>query len=67
VAERVRQRVAAQPIETDKGQIDVTVSLGVTVISNQDTDLSGLLNRADQAMYAAKSVGRNCVVVVEAG
>ena len=65
VAERLRQRIAGQPISTDKGQIAVTVSLGISILSSQVKDLAGLLVRADQAMYVAKTSGRNCVVVAE--
>jgi diguanylate cyclase (GGDEF)-like protein len=65
VAERLRQRISSQPIYTDKGPIAVTVSLGISILTNQVMDLAGLLNRADQAMYVAKSSGRNCVVVAE--
>ncbi len=65
VAERLRQRISSQSIDTDKGAIAVTVSLGLSILTSQVTDLAGLLNRADQAMYVAKSSGRNCVVVAE--
>ena len=65
IAERVRQRIASQMFDTDKGPIAVTVSMGISVLHGETIDLTGLLNRADQAMYAAKSAGRNCVVVAE--
>ncbi len=63
VAERLRQRISSEPIHTEKGPVAVTVSMGISILSNQITDLTGLLIRADQAMYVAKSSGRNCVVV----
>jgi diguanylate cyclase (GGDEF)-like protein/PAS domain S-box-containing protein len=65
VAERLRVRVAGQTYETDQGPIAVTVSQGIGGAAG-DIDLAELLNRADQAMYAAKTAGRNCVVVAEA-
>lgn len=65
VAERLRQQVADQPFNTEKGNVSVTVSMGVSVLKGQSLDLPGLLNRADQAMYAAKAAGKNCVVVSE--
>ncbi|MDR3574330.1 MAG: diguanylate cyclase [Anaerolineaceae bacterium] len=81
VAERLRQVISESLIMTEKGNIKVTVSLGVTsmatgAVAKEYTDLrskdilrdestqdwAALLNRADQAMYMAKSTGRNCVV-----
>lgn len=51
-AERVRQRV--------ERELPVTVSVGVAAAGADDTAES-LLDRADQALYAAKSAGRNRV------
>jgi diguanylate cyclase (GGDEF)-like protein len=65
MAERLRQQVADQPFDTEKGTVSVTVSMGVSVLRGQSLDLPGLLNRADQAMYAAKAAGKNCVIVSE--
>ena len=62
VAERIREDMATKPIETDKGNLTVTISLGVC-----DTSLSGvtraadLVRKADEALYAAKKDGRNRV------
>jgi diguanylate cyclase (GGDEF)-like protein/PAS domain S-box-containing protein len=65
IAERLRQRIAGQLFITDKGPIGVTVSLGVAMMSGEMLDLNSMLNQADQAMYAAKFAGRNCVVLAE--
>jgi diguanylate cyclase (GGDEF)-like protein len=62
VAERVRQAVANQPIATARGDLTVTISIGVA--AGAGLDLPALLARADAALYAAKAGGRNCVVVV---
>jgi diguanylate cyclase (GGDEF)-like protein len=43
-------------------KLNITISVGVATKKNTDTETS-LLNRADQALYAAKNKGRNCYVV----
>ncbi len=64
VAERVRQRIASEPINTGNHRLELTISQGLAVRADGD-DLQRLLQRADEAMYQAKHAGRNCVV--EAG
>jgi diguanylate cyclase (GGDEF)-like protein len=57
LAESVRAAVAAGPVRTSAGPIDVTVSIGSA--EWHDEDLGGLLERADRALYAAKAAGRD--------
>jgi diguanylate cyclase (GGDEF)-like protein len=61
-AERARSHVQQYPISTDRGEIPVTVSIGVAEIDAQIGDLATLVDRADSAMYAAKQAGRNQVM-----
>jgi diguanylate cyclase (GGDEF)-like protein len=61
VAERVRRAVGADPIETARGPVAVTVSVGVAEVGPGILDLKSLLDRADAAMYAAKEAGRDQV------
>jgi diguanylate cyclase (GGDEF)-like protein len=67
VAERVRHGVEALNIShTASPSQRVTVSIGVAVASPSSTDIaSALLKCADDALYAAKHHGRNCVRVAE--
>ena len=44
------------------GDAHSTISLGVSALHKGET-LEGLIERTDQAMYAAKVKGRNCSVV----
>jgi two-component system, cell cycle response regulator len=60
LAERIRQSIAAAPISTDKGEVQLTLSCGVAVsTANSTLDPDTLLRLADDALYRAKSKGRN--------
>jgi diguanylate cyclase (GGDEF)-like protein len=64
-AERVRQLLEGLHIENDAGiHIPVTASIGVTSLYMTDT-LETFLDRADKAMYLAKSTGRNRVCTAD--
>jgi diguanylate cyclase (GGDEF)-like protein len=65
VADRLCQLIARTPIKTQAGTIQITVSMGVTSIEQEMTDLAVLLDRADTAMYVAKRAGRNRVAILE--
>ncbi|MCE1254694.1 MAG: diguanylate cyclase [Anaerolineae bacterium] len=62
VAERLRHGIAQMRIETEKGPISVTVSIGVASMA-QSSSLDTLLQHADEALYHAKTCGRNRVEV----
>jgi diguanylate cyclase (GGDEF)-like protein len=61
LAERVRAAVEAAAHSVGDHTIRVTVSVGVALSNDPTTDLGGLLQAADQALYRAKEAGRNCV------
>lgn len=63
VAERLCQLIYNTPIGTQKGDINVTASLGVVGLSNKNDKIETLLDRADTALYIAKQRGRNQVAV----
>ena len=60
LAEHMRERIAAADIFAEKA---ITVSLGVSCWHGGNDSGMELLKRADQALYAAKNAGRNCVRV----
>jgi diguanylate cyclase (GGDEF)-like protein len=63
IAERIRETVERRVIPLPRGgTLDVTVSVGLAV-HRQDEALDALMSRADGAMYKAKCLGRNQVVV----
>lgn len=49
-----------QPISFRHTVLQVSGSMGITVYPDDDTDTDLLLRHADQAMYAAKEIGKNC-------
>jgi len=64
VVERIRLRVSALSHQELGVPVAVTVSLGLASSDNHDTTFEHLYARADQALYEAKTNGRNRVVVV---
>lgn len=63
IAERLRESVEKMTVSTTDGVVSVTVSIGVCHISDANNSLDALLSKADEAMYWAKSTGRNQVVL----
>ena len=63
VAERVRRHVCGEPfrIDSGKGRLDVTVSLGVATTLSAGESEDDVIKRADEALYEAKHAGRNQV------
>ncbi|MBT3337798.1 MAG: GGDEF domain-containing protein [Anaerolineae bacterium] len=61
-AERIREIVSESEMGTKEIEIQITISIGVAEICpNEDKD--DIYNRADSALYRAKSAGRNRVEV----
>ncbi|MBI2897839.1 MAG: diguanylate cyclase [Deltaproteobacteria bacterium] len=66
VANKVRERVFAEMMPHPESGAQpggaITVSIGVATYPSDAADARTLVSRADEAVYAAKRAGRNCVV-----
>jgi diguanylate cyclase (GGDEF)-like protein len=62
-ADRLRQKIADMPLRIDGQSICATVSIGIAAMEISDTQADEVLIRADDALYRAKSAGRNRVKV----
>ncbi|MGE0546025.1 MAG: diguanylate cyclase [Kofleriaceae bacterium] len=62
VAERIRMEIAKLVVETEKGPLSVTESIGIAAFPDDGRDRATLIERADLALYHAKHTGRNRVV-----
>lgn len=63
VAERIRNQYTSSPLVLETGE-DASLSIGVACYSGRrgdDTDLTRLINQADEALYTAKQSGKNQV------
>jgi len=64
VAERMVDMVSSSPITWEKGQIALSISVG---LGQYEGDISpeDITNRSDQALYSAKEAGKNTVRIFE--
>lgn len=63
IAERLRKIIAEETVKTPKGEINLTVSLGVAECHGPSDHVEDVIARADAVLYRAKSAGRNRVEV----
>jgi diguanylate cyclase len=59
VADVLRTAIQTEPVEYEGQRISVTVSIGIASVLPGELDLTAVMNRADQALYRAKALGRN--------
>ncbi len=64
IADRIRASITDRPFVTDKGEISLTISIGVaSKVLDIETSLEIVLEHADQALLIAKNHGRNKVSI----
>jgi two-component system cell cycle response regulator len=69
IAERVRKQISDAPFKISGSDtpVDITVSIGVSIISDDCNTKEKLLKEADDGLYKAKETGRNKVCSITAG
>lgn len=66
IAESIRSAIEDATSKTPAGDVQVTVSLGVACTGNEhQMEPADLIEKADSALYKAKSDGRNCIRVAQ--
>lgn len=61
IAEKLRTQLNNDPLIIDDNTIVSTISIGVAESDINDKTHKDIINRADKALYEAKSKGRDCV------
>ena len=62
VAERLRDATSKLAVNAKDADINFTISIGVSIVAKEDAIIEDAINRADEALYKAKRMGRNRVV-----
>jgi diguanylate cyclase (GGDEF)-like protein len=63
LAERLRRNIEGYSFPLPGQGQPVTVSIGVASLDNDMSEPTNLIEAADEALYAAKKAGRNCVLL----
>jgi len=63
IAERIRANIEEMVVTYEKQSIRFTVSIGISLVMDTDTNCAAVLARADAALYGAKKKGRNRIEI----
>lgn len=63
ISDRIIHCVVDQPVTIQSDSVEVTISLGAAQATPEMNSLDELLDNADKAMYEAKQMGKNRVVI----
>jgi diguanylate cyclase (GGDEF)-like protein len=61
VALRIQQKVKDVTVLSGDSEVQVTVSIGIAMLRDEDLSLEDIFKRADNALYLAKNSGRNLI------
>lgn len=63
ICERIREAIEHSEVETSAGPIHYTISTGIAQLTHAPKNYMKWMQQADDALYAAKTGGRNRIVV----
>ena len=66
ITDRLREMVSQEKVDIQSGQINFTISVGVTPFRVGLETIDDAMKRADHALYDAKAQGRNRVICAPA-
>ncbi|MCZ2723668.1 diguanylate cyclase [Marinomonas sp. 15G1-11] len=61
--EKIREKIQNLVVKSPKGDIKITISLGISQLNEKDLSVDTWLSKADDALYQAKEKGRNQTLV----
>lgn len=63
VAEKLKQTFLQSTLNTEKGYVEVSISMGIALLQEGFTNLEAMLMQADEALYQTKEAGRGSYLV----
>lgn len=61
IAERLRKKIESIQVDAkDNQKVSTTISIGIASYPSDSSDLKGLIEKADEALYFAKKQGKDC-------
>ncbi|MCK7460345.1 sensor domain-containing diguanylate cyclase [Idiomarina aminovorans] len=63
LAEELKEAINTQPIQVQEGQLNVSVTIGLSTLSDKTPNWSLLYSSADKALFQGKKQGRNRVFI----
>jgi diguanylate cyclase (GGDEF)-like protein len=63
MADRLKRKIAALKVASGDQTVKIKTSVGCAVSDERSRDVEDIIQRADKALYTAKSAGRNRVRV----
>ena len=64
ISDRLRENISKHKMILDNKAIQITISIGLSYLTDKDKNIHTLLKRADTALYEAKENGRNQVCCI---